>query len=160
MIKINKTLLAAVFGSALFGQPIVQAHPTTFVHLFEWSWQDVATECETFLGPKGFAAVQVSPPNEHITTSQWWARYQPVSYALESRGGSRAEFIDMVQRCDAAGVDIYVDAIINHMAAGSGTGTAGNSFGNKSYPIYSPQDFHTSCTIDNIMTVIKYKTVN
>jgi alpha-amylase len=149
MIKINKTLLATVLGSTLLGQPIVQAEPTTFVHLFEWSWQDVATECETFLGPKGFAAVQVSPPNEHITTSQWWARYQPVSYVLESRGGSRAEFIDMVQRCDAVGVDIYVDAIINHMAAGAGTGTAGNSFGSKSYPIYSPQDFHTSCSVDN-----------
>lgn len=23
------------------------------VQLFEWSWDDVAAECETFLGPKG-----------------------------------------------------------------------------------------------------------
>lgn len=37
-----------------------------FVHLFEWSWGDIAVECETFLGPKGYKAVQVSPPNEHI----------------------------------------------------------------------------------------------
>jgi alpha-amylase len=37
-----------------------------FVHLFEWSWQDIAVECEAFLGPKGYKAVQVSPPNEHI----------------------------------------------------------------------------------------------
>ena len=66
------------------------ASPTTFVHLFEWRWSDVATECETFLGPNGYAAVQVSPPNEHIQGSQWWTRYQPVSYLLESRGGSRA----------------------------------------------------------------------
>ena len=47
-----------------------QSAPTTFVHLFEWNWQDVATECEQFLGPKGFAAIQVSPPNEHIQGSQ------------------------------------------------------------------------------------------
>ncbi|MBT0586271.1 alpha-amylase [Alteromonas oceanisediminis] len=125
------------------------AAPTTFVHLFEWSWPDIATECETFLGPKGYAAVQVSPPNEHIDVPQWWARYQPVSYVLESRGGDRAAFIDMVQRCDAAGVDIYVDAVINHMAAGSGTGTAGSTFANKQYPIYSPQDFHSSCSIND-----------
>lgn len=91
--------------------------------------------------------MQVWPPNEHINVPQWWSRYQPVSYVLESRGGNRAQFIDMVQRCKAVGVEIYVDAIINHMAAGSVTGTAGNTFANKQYPIYSPQDFHTSCPI-------------
>ena len=30
------------------------------VHLFEWSWISVAQECEAFLGPKGFCAVQVT----------------------------------------------------------------------------------------------------
>jgi alpha-amylase len=37
----------------------------TFVHLFEWKWDDIAYECEEFLGPAGYKAVQVSPPNEH-----------------------------------------------------------------------------------------------
>ncbi|MCU7553674.1 alpha-amylase family protein [Alteromonas sp. ASW11-19] len=144
------TLTSTALASALMLAPsAAHAAPTTFVHLFDWNWQDIATECETFLGPKGYAAIQVSPPNEHIDVSQWWARYQPVSYVLQSRGGNRAEFIDMVQRCDAAGVDIYVDAVINHMAAGSGTGTAGNTFGNKSYPNYSPQDFHDTCAIND-----------
>jgi alpha-amylase len=55
----------------------------------------------------------------------------------------------MVERCKAAGVDIYVDAVINHMAAGGGAGTAGNSFGAKNYPNYSPQDFHNSCPISS-----------
>ena len=35
---------------------------SVFVHLFEWRWADVARECEVFLGPRGFAAVQISPP--------------------------------------------------------------------------------------------------
>ncbi|RMH63554.1 MAG: hypothetical protein D6685_07675 [Bacteroidetes bacterium] len=34
------------------------------VHLFEWRWDDVAAECEAFLGPMGYDAVQVSPPVE------------------------------------------------------------------------------------------------
>jgi len=126
-----------------------KAEPTTFVHLFEWSWQDIAQECEEYLGPKGYAAVQVSPPNEHIQGSQWWTRYQPVSYQLESRGGNRAQFTDMVNRCKAVGVDIYVDAVINHMASGSGTGNAGSTYGNKSFPNYGPQDFHGTCAISN-----------
>jgi len=29
------------------------------VHLFEWKWDDIAKECENFLGPKGYAGVQV-----------------------------------------------------------------------------------------------------
>ncbi|MBQ4849935.1 alpha-amylase family protein [Pseudoalteromonas sp. MMG012] len=126
----------------------VNAQPTTFVHLFEWSWPDIAQECETFLGPKGFAAVQVSPPNEHIIGEQWWTRYQPVSYQLQSRGGSEQQFKDMVQRCKQAGVDIYVDTVINHMAAGSGQGVAGSTFSYKNFPTYSPQDFHTTCAIN------------
>jgi len=148
----TKILISLLSTSLVFGMNTyanATAQPTTFVHLFEWNWQDVAKECEQHLGPKGYAAVQVSPPNEHIQGSPWWTRYQPVSYQLKSRGGNRAQFIDMVNRCKAVGVDIYVDAILNHMAADSGTGTAGNTFGNKSYPNYGPQDFHNTCAITN-----------
>jgi len=115
-----------------------------FVHLFEWRWPDIAAECENFLGPSGYSAVQISPPQEHIKGPQWWTRYQPVSYKLESRGGTRAEFIVMVQRCKMAGVDIYADAIINHMAdVATGTGIAGSEYSEYQYPVpYDFDDFH------------------
>ena len=29
------------------------------VHLFEWKWTDIATECERYLGPNHFCGVQV-----------------------------------------------------------------------------------------------------
>lgn len=29
------------------------------VHLFEWKWDDIANECEQFLGPNGYGGVQV-----------------------------------------------------------------------------------------------------
>eukprot|EP01038_Epipyxis_sp_PR26KG_P015795 gene15795-21392_t len=112
------------------------------VQLFEWSWTDVATECEQFLSVKGYKAVQVSPPMEHITGSEWWTRYQPVTYNLTSRSGSESQFADMIKRCNAVGVHIIVDAVINHMAAGSGTGVAGSKYGSRQYPYYSPNDFH------------------
>ena len=119
---------------------------TVAVHLFEWKWSDIAQECESFLGPKGFAAVQVSPPNEHAVVKDfpWYQRYQPVSYQIESRSGTRAEFAEMVSRCKAAGVDVYVDAVINHMTGvGSGTGYAGSPYKPYDYPgLYAPWDFH------------------
>ncbi|OOE57522.1 hypothetical protein BZG13_10295 [Salinivibrio sp. ML323] len=88
---------------------------TAMVHLFEWRWEDVAQEC-AYLGQKGFSAVQVSPPNEHIIGGTWWTRYQPVSYRLNSRSGNRDQFIDMVNTCKEHGVDIYADLVINHTA--------------------------------------------
>ncbi|WP_196139552.1 alpha amylase C-terminal domain-containing protein [Aliikangiella sp. G2MR2-5] len=119
---------------------------TAFVHLFEWRWTDIANECETFLGPKGFDAVQISPPNEHINHSTWWARYQPVSYQLNSRSGSEAELQDMIQRCHAVGVKIYADLVINHTAAwnSGGTGTAGTLWSLENHPaLYSSNDYHS-----------------
>ncbi|HEY9881638.1 MAG TPA: alpha-amylase family protein [Leptolyngbyaceae cyanobacterium] len=119
-----------------------------FVHLLEWTWPDVAEECERYLGPQGFRAVQVSPPQEHVVLPEqgypWWQRYQPVSYRLESRSGNRAQFLSMVRRCRKAGVAIYADAVINHMAGvASGFGSGGTPFTKYSYSgLYAPQDFH------------------
>ncbi len=124
-----------------------------FVHLFEWKWRDIANECESVLGPAGYAAVQVSPPQEHsVQPSHTWSeRYQPVSYSIErSRSGTGAEFRDMVQRCRAAGVGIYVDAVINHMTANPspGVGSNGTAYSTYDYPgLYGPSDFHTPCTV-------------
>lgn len=127
------TLLGLVFIAYAQKDPNVAYNRTVMIHLFEWKWNDIAAECERFLGPKGYAGVQVSPPNEHALISDpwrpWYQRYQPVSYKLGSRSGTEAEFISMVNRCNAVGVRIYVDAIINHMAAAAaGTGSAGTSF--------------------------------
>ena len=124
---------------------------TAYVNLFEWSWDSIARECVTELGPKGYAAVQVSPPQEHSVGSEWWRRYQPVSYKLQSRSGNRHQFYAMVQICKAAGVDVYVDTVINHMAGGdTGSGTAGSTYGNYLFPAvpYDRSSFHTpSCSI-------------
>lgn len=123
------------------------------VHLFEWRWTDIAKECEDVLGPAGFKAVQVSPPNEHsLTPSRDWSqRYQPVSYSLaRSRSGNATEFKDMVDRCGAVGVGIIVDAVINHMTnfPSPGTGSNGTAYTKYSYPgLWAPSDFHAPCGI-------------
>ncbi|MGW4940821.1 carbohydrate-binding module family 20 domain-containing protein [Actinoplanes sp. NPDC004185] len=120
------------------------------VHLFEWPWASVANECTTTLGPKGFGGVQVSPPQEHVVLPgsgyPWWQDYQPVSYQLTTRRGDRTAFASMVRTCHAAGVKIYVDAVVNHMAGGAstGTGSGGNGYSHYAYPAvpYGTDDFH------------------
>lgn len=32
---------------------------SVIVHLFEWKYVDIGLECERFLGPRGYGAVQV-----------------------------------------------------------------------------------------------------
>jgi alpha-amylase len=126
-----------------------------FVHLFEWKWTDIASECENVLGPAGFHAVQVSPPQEHsiVPARDWSQRYQPVSYSIErSRSGSGAEFASMVSRCRAAGVGIIVDAVINHMTnfPSPGVGSNGTAYSKYSYPgLYTPSDFHSPCALND-----------
>ncbi|KAM9325168.1 pancreatic alpha-amylase-like [Gastrophryne carolinensis] len=133
-----KPLLILVLVGVCTAQfnPNVNCDRTSIVHLFEWRWEDIADECERYLGPNGFGGVQISPPNENVIIKNpnrpWWERYQPISYKICTRSGNEQQFKDMVTRCNNVGVYIYVDAVINHMCA-SGIGkensaTCGSSF--------------------------------
>ncbi len=119
---------------------------TVAIQMFEWPWQDIARECEIYLGPSGFSAVQVSPPHEHVMWENhpWWERYQVVSYNLISRSGNEAQFIDMVKRCHAVGIDIYVDAVLNHTTGlPGGRGFGDSDFSHYAYSsIFGYSDFH------------------
>ncbi|CAM5780586.1 alpha-amylase [Cellulomonas persica] len=115
------------------------------VQLFEWTWDAIADECTTTLGPAGYAWVLTSPPQEHVLGDPWWTAYQPVSYRLESRLGTRDQLAAMIETCHAAGVDVRVDAVINHMTGQDdpGTGWAGSSYEHYTYPgLWTPEDFH------------------
>ena len=60
-----------------------------------------------------------SPPQEHVTGSQWWTDYQPVSYILTSKRGNRAQFSNMISTCHNAGVKIIAGefgALSYHMS--------------------------------------------
>ncbi len=143
------TLLLLVPAPSAAAEPAVAAAPTdVIVHLFQWPWASVADECTQVLGPKGFRGVQVSPPQEHVVVDghPWWQDYQPVSYQLTTRRGDRAAFASMVSTCHSAGVEIYVDAVVNHMAGGAsgGPGSGGSGFTHYAYPAvpYGGGDFH------------------
>lgn len=127
-----------------------------FVQLFSWYWADVAAECGQSLGPAGYRAALVSPPQEHNIADgrPWFEVYGPVSHSIDKgRFGTRAEFADMVQRCREAGVDVYVDAVINHMAPGSGVGSNGTAFSRYNYqPLFGPADFHPACALNNYLS--------
>jgi alpha-amylase len=124
----------------------------TSVQMFEWSWNDIATECTQWLGPQGYGGVQISPPEASLMIDTWYGVYQPVNYTqLTSRFGTAAELQTMINTCHAAGVRVYADVVFNQMAGSSGTATDGSTWDSSTltYPYFSSNDFHTDCDIED-----------
>ena len=92
------------------------------VEMYGWKDNDIATECE-FIGEQGYMGVKVYPHHEQVMSytpfreqmNPWYFMYQPVSYSLNGRMGTRNEFRRMINTCRSHGVRVYADAVINHM---------------------------------------------
>lgn len=151
-MQTHRVIRARAFGMILAFASAASAAgemPCAFIHLFEWTWIDIARECERLGRELPGVGVLVPSPAEHAVRAgrPWYERYQPVSYRLVSRGGSREAFESAVTACRAAGVPVLVDAVLNHMAspprAGEGRGTAGSTFGRYLFPgLFEPSDFN------------------
>lgn len=155
----NKTIAKAVAMAVLACSTMALTSPAqalnprdTSVQMFRWRWADVAKECTNWLGPQGYGGVQISPPTAANSAGAWWSVYQPVDYTnFTSRMGNATEFQSMINTCHAAGVRVYADIVVNHLAAGSGTATNGATWnaGTLSYPRFSASDFHPACDIQS-----------
>lgn len=153
---------AAMACASLVAAPIVaqaqsktQANQQKDVQViaFQQTWNTIAKECTNTYGPEGVAYVEVSPPQESIQGTQWWTSYQPVSYKLDSKLGTEAEFKNMVQQCSAAGVGIIADVVLNQttgadVAAGDQKGVAGSEYNGStgSYPGFATKQYPDGIT--------------
>lgn len=161
MIKLIVSLVILSLIDTTLGQfdPHFIGNRQGIVHLFEWKWLDIAQECEDFLGPKGYGGVQISPPNENaiLANRPWYERYQPMSYRLQTRSGTEEEFKSMIDRCRDAGVRIFADIVVNHMAAPGSSSPIEGTDGSEADPLardfpsvpYDRSHFHQSCSIQN-----------
>ena len=103
-----------VAGRHARAPPRAAAHPA--VNLFQWTWNAIARECTDTHRPRGLRLRPDLPAQRaRPLAGQWWTSYQPVSYKIESKLGTRAEYKAMIDTCNAAGVSVIVDAVINHM---------------------------------------------
>ncbi|KAJ7495067.1 hypothetical protein FB451DRAFT_968220, partial [Mycena latifolia] len=72
--------------------------------LSEWPWDSVASNSSF-----GYGYAQVRPASEHSKELLPYTDYQPVSYILPSKRGTRDQFANMISTCQTAGVGIIVD---------------------------------------------------
>ena len=95
------------------------------VEFFGWPHNDIEQECQ-FLADNGYLGAKVFPPQEQVMSYQpfnqimnpWYFMYQPVSYRLQGRMGSRDDLRNLIYTCRQLGVRVYADAVINHMTGG------------------------------------------
>ena len=134
------------------------------VEMFGWPDADIEAEC-SFLGKAGYLGVKLYPHQEQLMSTEpfngvlnpWYFMYQPVSYRLQGRMGSRNDLRKLVNTCRKAGVRVYADAVINHMTGGgndmarhrrdAGGGTC-VEWGNKSSSLAGgPSPFYTQVNV-------------
>ena len=155
------SVVAAMSCASLITVPnVAQAEETSSsgkkdvqVIAFQQTWNTIAKECANTYGPEGVAYVEVSPPQESIQGTQWWTSYQPVSYKLDSKLGTEAEFKNMVQQCATAGVGIIADVVLNQttgsdVADGDQKGVAGSEYNGStgSYPGFATKQYPEGIT--------------
>jgi len=95
------------------------------VEMFGWPHADVEQECKS-LAAMGYLGVKVFPVHEQVMSTEpfqnfmnpWYFMYQPVSYRLQGRMGTRDDLRKMITSCRSVGVRVYADAVINHMSGG------------------------------------------
>ena len=159
------SVVAAMSCASLIAVPgVAQAEETTSsgkkdvqVIAFQQTWNTIAKECTNTYGPEGVAYVEVSPPQESIQGTQWWTSYQPVSYKLDSKLGTEAEFKSMVKQCSAAGVGIIADVVLNQatgfdVAAGDQKGVAGSDYNGSTgtYPGFATNQYPDGITASDL----------
>ncbi len=80
-----------------------------------WPHKDVEKECE-ILAKAGYLGAKLFPVHEQLMSTQpfentmnpWYFMYQPVSYKLDGRAGTREELQSLIDKCRSLGVRIYV----------------------------------------------------
>eukprot|EP00128_Syssomonas_multiformis_P001790 Colp12_sorted_trinity150504_noHs@268 len=96
------------------------------VEMFGWPHADVEKECKA-ISQMGYLGVKLFPVQEQVMSDEpfngernpWYFMYQPVSYRLQGRMGTRDQLRALITTCRSYGVRVYADAVVNHMT-GSG----------------------------------------
>ena len=114
--------------------------PLAVFHAFDQSFADVETfVCE--LAGQGYSHVQVAPAQRSNPSPDWWARYQPVDYAVIEGKGSEDDLRRLVSRARSCGVKVVADLVFNHMADMP-------QFHDLDFPGIDHTNFHPRCGID------------
>ncbi len=132
-------LLACFAWLSGFVVPAIGEQPRAIFHAFDQSYSDVKQfVCK--LEQQGYSHVQIAPVQKSNPDSRWWARYQPVDYAVIEGRGSEQDLKDLISIAHGCKIRVIADVVLNHMANM-------DEYKDLHYPQFSPADFHDRCGI-------------
>lgn len=69
------------------------------------------------INSQGFNVVQISPLQKNKDDSDdWWLLYQPLGFEIGNKIGTKEELYDLCLEAKKYGINVVVDAVINHVA--------------------------------------------
>jgi alpha-amylase len=93
----------------------VPARADVILHAFNWKYSEVTAKAEE-LASLGYKKVLVAPALK-AEGSAWWSLYQPQDLRLIRHAlGDKTDYEEMIRTLRRVGIDVYADAVLNHMA--------------------------------------------
>ncbi len=120
--------------------------PVAIYHAFDEHYSAITEARLQQMADTGYSHLQISPCQKSNPSHDWWARYQPVNYAIIEGLGSKVELQSLLDRAHDKGLKVIADVVFNHMANLDG-GEEREDL--TKYPGLSPEDFHTLVNSDN-----------
>lgn len=130
-------------------EPTEDMSDGAILHAWCWSFNTIKANMQN-IANAGYTSIQTSPITTCVVgnggdlrfTEQWWYHYQPTDYTIGNyQLGTETEFAAMCQEAEKYGINIIVDAVVNHCT--SDYSKISNNI--KSIPSF----FHTNTSITN-----------
>jgi glycosidase len=86
------------------------------LHLFQWKLKDIIPHLQK-IKEQGFNSIQVSPLQQNKEGDEWWKIYQPLSFSIGNKYGSKEDLIELCKEANTYGIKIIVDVVCNHVAS-------------------------------------------
>ena len=89
------------------------------LHCFQWKIKDII-ENLNIIKDQNFNVIQISPINEIKEGTEWWNYYQPLSFTIGNKSGTKEDLIDLCSEANKIGIKIIVDVVLRHCATDDG----------------------------------------
>jgi alpha-amylase len=135
------SILVVLFLAAFIPTVFAGEQPLAIFHAFN----DPFTLVESYvceLAGQGYSHVQISPAQKSNPARAWYARYQPVDFAVIEGMGTESDLKKLTDKAHECGMKVLADVVFNHMSS------MDEYKGLDKFPGLAPADFHGQCGID------------
>ena len=89
------------------------------LHLLHYKYTDIIKEIKEIKN-SGWTVIQTAPPQESSKGYEWWRDYQPLSFKIGNRHGTKEELKELCVAANKIGIKIIVDVVLRHTATDFG----------------------------------------